>query len=234
MDFRIWLAWNQGTSTLWIAVERFDDLYFNLYDGKEPWEMQNWDSSFRFMVDGDHTGGLYSGFHGRYCENCTPEQRLENNRQAQQWIVIAETPDGQPLFHFGASEWVAREPYASAGGGVIGRGPTMTVTEFKVTAFDDLIYDNEDASKASRLYPGKTIGFDMRTSDNDAVEYEDGYGPAINMSLAGRFRSLIHADLFVDGLLVGAAREAVLDDSSAVEPSSWGRIKASLGSGGSL
>ena len=39
-----------------------------------------------------------------------------------------------------------------------------SVTEFKVTPFDDLIYNDEDASEASRLYPGKTIGFSMYTS----------------------------------------------------------------------
>ena len=116
LDFRIWLAWNQSTSTVWIAMERFDDLYFNLYDGREPWEMQLWDSSIRFMVDGDHSGGRYTSGGGRYCEHCTAEEVLEDHRQAQQWMVIAETPDGEHLFHFGASDWVVGEPYAAAGG----------------------------------------------------------------------------------------------------------------------
>ena len=41
---------------------------------------------------------------------------------------------------------------------------------------------------------------------------------------AGRF-----ADLFVDGLLVGAGEDpSRYADVSAVEPSSWGRIKAAL------
>ena len=98
VDFRIWLAWNQSTSTVWIAMERFDDLYFNLYDGDEPWEMQLWDSSIRFFVDGDHTGGKYSYLLGRSCEGCTAEQVLQDFRQAQQWMVLAETPDGEHLF----------------------------------------------------------------------------------------------------------------------------------------
>ena len=73
-------------------------------------------------------------------------------------MVIAETSSGEPLFHLGASEWVAREPYAAAGGGVIGESPATTVTEFKVTPFDDLIYDDADASEASRLYPARPSG----------------------------------------------------------------------------
>ena len=41
----------------------------------------------------------------------------------------------------------------------------------------------------------------------------------------------LHADFFVDGLLLGAGEDPSLydgDDGSAVEPSSWGRIKASF------
>ena len=229
LDFRIWLAWHQGTSTLWIAMERFDDLYVNYYDGDEPWEMQLWDSSLRFMVDGDHTGGEYSHFLGRYCELCTAEQVLEDQRQAQEWMAIAETPDGEHLFHFGASKWVAGEPYAAAGGGAIGQTPTITVTEVRVTSFDDLIYDDEDASEASRLYPGKTIGLEIVTYDNDDPGHEDGPRQWNRLSLTGSTRGRRDADFLFDGLLVGVGDDpSRYDDASAVEPSSWGRIKAAL------
>ena len=229
LDFRIWLAWNQSTSTLWIAMERYDDLYINLYDGREPWEMQSWDSSLRFMVDGDHTGGLYGSDGGRYCHHCTAEEVLEDQRQAQQWLAIAETPDGEHLFHFGASDWVVGEPYSAAGGGVTGESPATSVTEFRVTPFDDLIYDDEDASGASRLYPGKTIGFSMLTFDNDDTESEGGPRELSILSLSADTRPLVDADSFVDGLLFGAGEDPSLyDDRSAVEPSSWARIKAAL------
>ncbi len=40
---------------------------------------------------------------------------------------------------------------------------------------------------------------------------------------------MINADLFSDGLLVGAGEDpSRYDDVSAVEPSSWARIKAAL------
>ena len=227
VDFRIWLAWHEGSGTLWIAMERVDDLYFNLYDGREPWKMHWWDSSIRFMVDGDHTGGGYHYLRMFNCHECSAEEVLEDNRQAQTWVVIAETPDGEHLFHYAAvSEWAGREPYATAGGGVIGESPATTVTEFKVTPFDDFIYDDEEASVASRLYPGKTIGFSITTRDNDDTRYEDGSGHDLSMSLTGSTRELTHADFFVDGLLIGAGEDPSLyDDASAVEPSSWGRIK---------
>ena len=227
VDFRIWLAWNQSTSTLWIAMERFDDLYFNLYDGYEPWDIRLWDSSMRFGVDGDHSGGPYSAFGA--CRDCTAEELLEDNRQAQEWMAIAETPNGEPVIHLGASEWVAKEPYAAAGGGVIGQTPATTVTEVKVTPFDDLIYNDEDASQTSQLYPGKTIGFFILTTDNDDTQWKDGHGRKIRLSLPADTRALLHADFFVDGLLIGAGDDPSLyDERSAVEPSSWARIKAAL------
>ena len=229
VDFRIWLAWHQGSSTLWIAMERFDDLYFNLYDGDEPWKMHWWDSSIELMVDGDHSGGRYSYLLGFNCEGCTAEQVLEDNRQAQTWVAIAETPNDEHLFHRGASEWLAREPYAAAGGGVIGESPVTTVTEFKVTPFDDLIYNDEDASEVSRLYPGKIIRFSIDTTDNDVAQVTDGSGVSILLSLTAKLAALTNADFFVDGLLVGTGEDpSRYDDISAVEPSSWGRIKAAL------
>ncbi len=229
LDFRIWLAWHQGSNTFWVAMERFDDLYFNRYEGGGLGEMWFQDSNIAFMVDGDHTGGKYGESLGPDCERCTPERVLARNRQAQRWMAIAEAPDGDILDYDGFSEWVVREPYALAGSGVIGQRPAITVVEFKVTPFDDLIYDDEDASEVSQLHPGKTIGFAMTTNDNDATEYKDGLGPAIQLSLSSRVLSRYDADLFVDGLLVGAGEDpSSYDDVSAVEPSSWARIKAAL------
>ncbi len=223
VDFRIWLAWNQGSGTLWIAMERFDDLYINNYDGAGLHAMHRWDSSLEFMVDGDHTGGVYGFLLGINCEECTDEEVLWNNRQAQRWIAIAEAPGGGDILDYdGASDWVIREPYAVAGGGVIGESPATTVTEFKVTPFDDLIYDDEEASEVSQLFPGKVIGFTISTKDNDAIRAWEG-PVSVQMSLGGKLRDTVDADRFVDGLLVGAGLEG-----SAVEPSSWGRIKAAL------
>ena len=227
VDFRIWLAWHQGSGTLWVAMERFDDLYLNHYDGAGLHEMVGWDSSIAFMVDGDHTGGIYGQLLGINCEECTAEQILWNHRQAQRWMAIAEAPGGGDLLDYdGASDWVIREPYAAAGGGVLGESPATTVTEFMLTPFDDLIYNDEQASRASELYPGKVIGFSMDTMDNDGSGAFD-----VAISLSGRWQDMINADLFVDGLLVGAGEDPSSYDGgedSAVEPSSWARIKAAL------
>ena len=224
VDNRFWLAWHRRSGTLWIAMERYDDIYHNNYAGEINElglsTMNRWDSSFSFMVDGDHSGGRYL---------IGEEAKLENNRQAQHWMAIAETAEGQQVAYDGASEWAVREPYAAAGGGVLGATPVTTVTELRVTPFDDLVYDDEAASKASILYPGKVIGFSISTVDNDATEYPDGLGPIDLQRLGDSVGAFRFADLFVDGLLVGAGEDpSRYDDVSAVEPASWVRIKAAL------
>ncbi len=223
-DNRFWLGWHRRSGTLWVAMERFDDIYHNNYAGEIDQSgfstMNRWDSYFSFVVDGDHSGGRY--LFGE-------EAKLQNNRQAQHWMAIAETAEGGQVAYDGASEWAVREPYAAAGGGVLGATPVTTVTELKVTPFDDLVYDDEAASKASVLYPGKVIGFTISTIDNDATEYADGLGPADLQWLGDRGAAVRFADLFVDGLLLGAGEDpSRYDDVSAVVPSSWGRIKASF------
>ena len=224
VDNRFWLGWHRRSGTLWVAMERLDDIYHNNHAGEiNEWgfpTMNRWDSYFSFMVDGDHSGGRYL-----FAEDA----KLQNNRQAQHWMAIAETAAGQQLAYDGASEWATREPYAAAGGGGVGATPATTVTEMRVTPFDDLIYDDEAASTASELYPGKVIGFSISTLDNDATEYSDGLGPADSQSLGDRVGAFQFADLFVDGLLIGAGEDpSRYGDASAVEPSSWGRIKASF------
>ncbi len=37
----------------------------------------------------------------------------------------------------------------------------------KLTPFDDLVYNDESLSRASELYPGKIIGFELRLFDAD-------------------------------------------------------------------
>ncbi len=235
-DTRFWLGWHRRSGTLWVAMERFDDIYLNNYAGEILGEsgfprpaMVLWDSYFSFMVDGDHSGGRYLfGHHS--CDGCTVEEtNLLNNRQAQHYLAIAETTAGRQVGYDGVSEWAVREPYAAAGGGVLGATPATSVTEMKVTPFDDLIYDDEAASAASELYPGKVIGFTISTYDNDATEFPDGMGAGEFQWLSDRVYASSFADLFVDGLLVGAGEDpSRYDDVSAVEPSSWGRIKASF------
>ena len=127
----------------------------------------------------------------------------------------------------GVSDWPAMEPYAGGGGGVLGSNPATWVLEMKVTPFDALVYNDESLSKASELYPGKTIGFELRVFDADKEPPFVSAFPYLLTPL--ELSAAIYAGHFVDGLLVGAGEDpSRYDDVSAVQPSSWARIKAAL------
>ena len=217
LDYRIWLAWNGNAGTIWMGMERIDNIYINEYAGGDLGSLWRQDA-IEFMLDGDHTGGDYTGSAD---ENWTDEEKdLNNNRTAQQYVAIGDTPDGRHVGYLGkGTEWVNALPYADGGGGSTGDGPTTTIIEFFVTPFDDLIWNSPDDSVASPLFDGKIIGFQISAQDMDE-------GPSDYRAfhtLSGQAATWRFAERFVDGRLVGAG-----GDGTAVEEDSWGRIKASL------
>lgn len=228
LDVRVWLAWHRNSGTLWVALEGFDDLYYPGYlgDGGEAHESCfTWDACMQFFIDGDHSGGRYWGFGGDYTE---AELDPMDYRKAQRWWSTAErSPNGQHIRFSGAGAWVTLRPYAAAGGGTLGRSPATFVIEMMVTPFDHLVHGDEDLSEASELYPGKTMGFELwlHDADSDAPLADSA------LYLLSRLDLDLWSDAsgFVDGLLIGAGADPSLyDDVSAVEPSSWARIKAAL------
>ena len=115
LDYRIWLGWNGNSNTLHMAMERVDDVYINEYSGGDLGQLWRHDA-IEFMVDGDHTGGDYSGYAN---ENWSDGQMMLNgNRTAQLDVAVADTPDGRHVGYLGAgTEWVNALPYADGGGG---------------------------------------------------------------------------------------------------------------------
>ena len=121
LDYRIWLAWNGNAGTIWMGMERIDNIYINEYAGGDLGSLWRQDA-IEFMLDGDHTGGDYTGSAD---ENWTDEEKdLNNNRTAQQYVAIGDTPDGRHVGYLGkGTEWVNALPYADGGGGSTGDGP---------------------------------------------------------------------------------------------------------------
>ncbi len=218
MDYRFWFGWNSTASTIWAAMERTDDVYVNEYDGDGA--MWRWDSAIEFMVDGDHSGGEY-GINASNCEGCSEEEIfLANNRSAQQYLAIAESPDGRQVGYLGAgSEWVNALPYSFAGGAAFGDSPVTTVTEMFLTPFDNLIYNDEAGSVASTLTAGKVIGFQISIPDYDVAGTYHAFHTLTGQTATWRF-----AERFADGRLIGVGG----DTGTAVEESSWGRLKATF------
>ena len=219
LDYRIWLGWNSSLGTLWMGMERIDNTYINEYAGGDLGSLWQYDA-IEFMVDGDHTGGDYTGSAD---ENWTAEEKdLNNNRTAQQYVAIADTPDGRHVGYLGkGTEWVNALPYADGGGGSIGEGPTTSIIEFFITPFDDLIWNSPDDSVPSPLTDGKIIGFQISAQDFDRGCCEGENYRAFH-TLSGQAATWRYAERFVDGRLVGVG------GGTSVEEESWGRIKATL------
>ena len=234
LDFRIWMGWTPD-GRIHLAGQFVDDVYVNEYDPLEsPYRYPEVHDSVALLVDGDHTGGQYFWIqsHGEL------DKAIQTNRQAQLYQNIAIAPSGGPrVVLFATSvgaigfdeieqpvDWMVQPPFARGGGSVFGENPTIWVTEFYVTCFDLLDHLNPENSVVSELGAGKTIGFDLGVHDYDVepigryANYELKYREDISEVAIG-------ADLFVDGLLLGP------DDDfgdSAVQSTSWARIKASL------
>ena len=202
LDYRIWLGWNGNLGTIWMGTERIDNSYINKYAGGNSGSLWRHDG-IEFRIDGDHTGGDYTGSADG---NWTDEEKdLNNNRTAQHYLAIGDTPDGRHVGDLGkGTEWVNSLPYADGGGGSTGDGPTTTIIEFFVTPFDDLIWNSPDDSKPSPLFDGKIIGFDIVVPDFDTApgDYQAFH------TLSGQVTSWRYAERFVDGRLVSAGGDA--------------------------
>ena len=195
LDYNIWLGWHPASGRIYAAVERIDDVYINDYPGGDLGELWRYDS-IEFRIDGDHSGGDYSG---SVDPNWTDdEQLLNDNRTAQQYGAIADAPDGRHIGYQGAGDWPNLPPYADAGGASAGSGPTISVAEFYVTPFDNLIWYDADESAPSHLYPDKIIGFDITLPDFDT---EPGTYHAYH-TLSGQASTWRYADRFADARLI--------------------------------
>jgi len=205
LAFNIWLGWHATTGRIYAAIERIDDIYINEYAGNNSGDIWRNDS-IEFMVDGDHSGGEYAGSFGPSFSN--EERSLLQQQQAQQYLGIADTPDGD---HVGLSgpDWATALPYADGGGAESGADPNTSVIEFFVTPFDNLVADDPDESLPSQLWPGKIIGLNINLPDFDSAPGSyHGYH-----TLSGQQATWRYAERFADARLISdSPPPAVLPD----------------------
>ncbi|MBI4490097.1 MAG: hypothetical protein HY694_13520 [Deltaproteobacteria bacterium] len=235
MGFRIWLGWHGATGHLFVVMERVDDIYINDFEwGKVSGvDFSNHDSSIDFEVDGDHSGGIYIPDNG--CCETIKEWAMLADQQAQSYEGIAQLPGGGgPLVNlssFGIKGlWFLNPPYADGGGKVFGEAPTLSITEFYVTAFDFLDKDSQEKSQPSKLEKDKVIGLRISVGDFDEGDRltDTRFTPKSKGGLVLPFtRNWGSADFFGDAVLVGMDR--AVPEITAVEHTSWARIKASFG-----
>ena len=234
-DFRIWLGWTED-GKIYCAGQVVDDRYIAITDEDFPVNFRNRGDSMQLRVDGDHTGGQYLPLPvyeelAQEEEAINAGQPMMSNRQAQQYEAVPRVPAGPqvsvPQNNMNGSWWMVFPPYAEGGGGAYGENPTIWSVEFYVTCWDRLNSVEPEGSVVSQLSGGKVIGLDVWVSDHD------NKGHATPTASDGFYfldrpdsRFGVHdASEFFDGLLLGPPGES---SDSAVQSTTWGRIKASL------
>jgi len=225
LAYRIFMAWNSTDQRVYLAIERVDDVYINPYEGGNPPDMWMSDGA-EVMLDGDHSGGDYNGFSvDEYGEE---QAKLLTGYQAQQYVMVPESPDGLLIgSNTAASGWVTNLPWAECGGYVEGEAPTTSVMEGAMTAWDQLDWHGPEYSVRSTLEADRIIGFQISIMDWDVVGTYHGFH-----TLSGLANTWRMADNFVSGQLIGCDYDdcgaAATPITTAVQAESWGRIKASL------
>jgi hypothetical protein len=236
LDYRVYLGFDVCTQTLWIGVERVDDVHISAHTGGDSGRLWNGDT-IEFMVDGDHSGGKYNGFTPEeftrngwdYSDEMADEMaELLSGYQAQHYYLVPDSPDGVVVgSNTSASGWVTALPWAAAGGSAQGVAPTTSVIEGYVTPWDALDWHGSEVSTRSTLADGRVIGFQIAMPDWDVAGTLHAFH-----TISGQANTWRTADSFVDGELVCPQYDC--SDlrmgcwGCAVQADSWGRIKAGL------
>ena len=219
----VYLGWSRTQNRIYAAIERLDDVYVNTYEGGDLTGVWRHDS-FEIMVDGDHSGGPYNGFSYDSCGGYKPVASLDDssdacryqiNFQAQQYVGIANAPDGRllGLLESRANDWVTALPYGDAGGFVEEGTPHRSAVEMMITPFDELRWDRPENSRESVLREGKIIGLQVSIPDFDE---EAGAYHGFS-TLEGQPNTWRLADNFVDCVLMGWDQDIVEDTDVTLE-----------------
>ena len=237
LDFAIWLAWHDDPARLYLAFAAADDLYKNThdYDSEDFEDSMYFQDSILLAIDGDHSGGLGLS---QFFEGESEPDALGFYGQTQLYAALAFTGSGPTLddevvrFQTGNFAWTALPPYGEGGGDAGGENPAFSVIELYVTPFDRFgDWEGPEGSLVSDLKAENVIGFGILVNDMDPPDFPTAWAPEALEPLDDFPPSFQvtqrRADGFIDGILL-ASEPAGPENGSAVEPVSWGRIKASL------
>ncbi len=221
LDFRLWLGWSASPSRIYVALACVDNVGVNRtnYDPEEDHVPLD---GFNFWVDADHSGG---GFHPT-ADHGSEEYKLQDDAQVQDYRISPDVPPGEDniLGMSAWADWPEEPPFGQGFGITHGENPSIWVVEFYLTPFDLFVYSGAEESAVSALSAGKVIGFRCLVHDADGgALFTENFNrfllPA--MGLDAYLGNEGSADLFADGVLIGA-------EGTVVEDLTWGRIKASL------
>lgn len=209
-DWTVRMAWDDGTNRVYFSVEVFDDVWLAPEAAGER-SLHSWDC-LEIVSDPDNSGGEIGG---------TMDDDGIAGRRGQQWYFSQGAPGEGARMEviYGGSEalavtWVGLPPYGDAAFTLDGnRG----VYEAWVRLFDYLSENGPDDSIEHDLTADQTIGFGFLYDEIDAAPgtYDAQWKTAEGTSQWG------DANQVPDLLLLPPA-----DGPTAVDPESWGNLKA--------
>jgi len=217
-------GWSPGKNSIYIAVRTFDNVHMVTRPSGDPTLMWQQDA-IEVMTDGDHTGGQFAGFAGLSEE----ESKRQVGAQGQQHAFAYPDADGIDQVAFLAATWYHQpgSPFVQFvgdyKGAVLGEG--TTTYEVRIgPIFDDLNWAGPDQSKAHMLVENEIIGLGNAFADFDDPANPGQYHAYWNIS--GTDATFEFAERLGDVLM--SPLEEGGGGVISVEPTTWGRIKASF------
>jgi hypothetical protein len=217
---RLMVGWNKAENRLYIAAQVRDDIH-QIDRPAGSAEVIFRDDAMELFIDADHSGGQFANF----TELSDEEYRRRNGTEANHFVLAGPPPDEDFFVNYSAAAWYALPdgPYTRAAvefAGVLG-GEGVTNYEVMLVPFDRVDINAVFQSEEHLLRAGEILGFNVEFNDLDVhSELFDA-----KWSLSGQHNSYRFSDRFTD--LIMMPLEGTLQ-GTAVEPRSWGRLKASL------
>jgi hypothetical protein len=219
-DVIMYIGWSPSENMLMLGVDVTDDI---LYVPEESIGATWKEDNLQINLDPDHDGAPWRP----YETSEDPEEKdREDSEEGQQLFF---TPDEQMVNVFiqrGAKiaediglDWYFQEPYIHMGL-KMGSGGAYTL-EVGITLFDHLSREGVDASVLHTMQAGDIIGFGFYIKDADSAD--DSVGMAFHFGDPGGGDATVLGDLMLMSL------EDTGWGPTAVESSTWGKIKATFG-----
>ena len=217
---RLMVGWNKAENRLYIAAQVRDDIH-QIDRPAGSAEVIFRDDAMELFIDADHSGGQFANF----TELSDEEYRRRNGTEANHFVLAGPPPDENFFVNYSAAVWYALPdgPYTRAAvefAGILG-GKGVTNYEVMLVPFDRVDINAVFQSEEHLLREGEILGFNVEFNDLDV--HSDLFDA--KWSLSGQHNSYRFSDRFTDLMLMSL--EGTLQ-GTAVEPRSWGRLKASL------
>ena len=217
---RLMVGWNKAVNRLYIAAQVRDDIH-QIDRPAGSATALFLDDAMQLFIDADHSGGQFANF-----TELSHEERIRRNgAEANHFVLAGPPPDEDFFINFSAAAWYALSdgPYTRAAVefiGVLG-GEGVTNYEVMLVPFNRVDINAVFQSEEHVLRENEILGFNVEFNDFDV--HSDLYDA--KWSLSGQHNSYRFSDRFTDLMLMPL--EGTFQ-GTAVEPRSWGHLKASL------